>query len=146
VGEAVLVPFQLVLARLHRTDVLLRVGTLGCSRAPRVTCARAIRGSLFWKKGFGRLHYTYVLLSERDGMFYKGTTGDLRTRLKGHAAGCARSTAHRRPLKLVYYEACLSADDAYRRERYLKSGRGSRYLRARLASSLGAIRGKLERY
>ncbi len=32
----------------------------------------------------------------------------------------------------MYYEACLSPDDAYRRERYLKSGRGGRYLRQRL--------------
>jgi hypothetical protein len=48
---------------------------------------------------------------------------------------------------LIYYEACLGADDAYRRERYLKSGRGARYLRIRLASSLAGIRdNKLERH
>jgi hypothetical protein len=47
---------------------------------------------------------------------------------------------------LVYYEASLSADDACRRERYLKSVRGGRYLRARLACSLAELRAnKLER-
>ncbi len=51
-----------------------------------------------------------------------------------------RSTAYRRPLRLVYYEACLSPDDAYRRERYLKSGRGGRYLRPRLISWLSESR------
>ena len=93
------------------------------------------------------MHFTYVLFSEADGKLYTGTTGDLRKRLKLHATGRVRSTAYRRPVKLIYYEACLSADDAYRRERYLKAGRGGRYLRTRLASSLADIRGnKLERH
>jgi putative endonuclease len=93
------------------------------------------------------VHYTYVIFSERDGKLYTGATSDLRARLKLHSAGRVRSTAHRRPLRLLYYEACLSADDAYRRERYLKSGGGGRYLRTRLASSLAEIRGnKLERH
>jgi len=35
-------------------------------------------------------------------------------------------------LRLVYYEACLDAADAYRRERYLKTGKGKRFLRQRL--------------
>jgi len=71
------------------------------------------------------VQYTYVLLSEADGKFYTGATSDL----------------------LIYYEGCLSVDDAYRRERYLKSGRGGRYLKARLASSLADIRvNKLERH
>lgn len=93
------------------------------------------------------MHYTYVLLSKTDGKFCIGATGDLRKRLRLHASGRVRSTASRRPLTLIYYEACLSTDDAYRRERYLKSGRGGRYLRSRLAASLADIRGnKLERH
>jgi putative endonuclease len=84
------------------------------------------------------VHYTYVLLSQRDGKWYIGATGDVQAGLKSHSAGRVPSTAPRRPLSLVYDEACLSADDAYRRERYLKSGRGGRYLRARLASSLAS--------
>ena len=93
------------------------------------------------------MHYTYVLFSGADGKLYIGATNDLRKRLSLHAAGRVQSTAPRRPLKLLYYETCLSADDAYRRERYLKSGRGGRYLRTRLASSLADIRGnKLERH
>jgi len=44
------------------------------------------------------------------------------------------STAH--PVNLVYFEACLDKDDAYRRERYLKSGMGKRYLRNRLKKGL----------
>ena len=93
------------------------------------------------------MHYTYVLSSEKDGRFYIGRSADLRTRLKQHVRGGVSSTAYRRPLHLAYYEACHSADDAARRERYLKSGRGGRYLRQRLHGWLSSTRGnKLERH
>jgi putative endonuclease len=93
------------------------------------------------------MYYTYVLWSVRDAKFYTGATSDLRSRFRLHTDGAVRSTAHRRPLMLVYYEACLSADDAFRRERYLKSGRGGRYLKNRLADSMDEIRNnKLERH
>ncbi len=93
------------------------------------------------------VHYTYVLLSQADGRFYTGTTGDLRKRVEQHLAGRVHSTAFRRPLQLIYYEACLSTEDAYRRERYLKTGRGGRYLRQRIASWLSNTRqNKLERH
>ena len=91
------------------------------------------------------MHYTYVLASEKDGRFYIGTTSDLRYRLKQHVQGRVTSTAYRRPLRLAYYEACHSADDAYRRERYLKSGRGGRYLKQRLGTWL-ILNNKLERH
>ena len=93
------------------------------------------------------MKYSYVLLSDRDGKFHIGSTGDLRERLQQHDKGQVRSTAYRRPLRLIYYEGCLSADDARRRERYLKTGRGGRYLKQRLASWLSEIRSnKLERH
>ena len=93
------------------------------------------------------MYYTYVLLSEADRRLYIGATQDLRRRIEQHAAGRVGSTAYRRPLPLVYYEACLSPDDAYRRERYLKSGRGGRYLKPRLACTLSSTRdNKLERH
>src|SRR2546428_501578 len=95
----------------------------------------------------GAMTYAYVLLSNQDGRFYVGSTGDLRARLQKHNSGAVRSTAYRRPLRLIYYEGCLSTDDARRRERYLKSGRGGRYLKQRLASWLAEIRSnKLERH
>ena len=93
------------------------------------------------------MHYTYVLASEKDAHFYIGTSSDLRKRLKQHVQGRVTSTAYRRPLRLAYYEACLSVDDACRRERYLKSGRGGRYLKQRLNTRLLSIRvNKLERH
>ncbi len=92
------------------------------------------------------MNYTYVLLSERDGRFYTGSTTDLRARVRSHAAGRAQSTSSRAPLLLIYYEACVDLDDARRRERFLKTGKGKRYLNNRLAGYLSAIRrNKLER-
>ncbi len=92
------------------------------------------------------MNYTYVLLSERDGRFYTGSTTDLRARVRSHAAGRVGSTASRAPLVLIYYEACVDLDDARRRERFLKTGKGKRYLNNRLVGYLSAIRrNKLER-
>jgi len=93
------------------------------------------------------MNYAYVLLSDQDGRFYIGSTGNLRARLQKHNSGVVGSTAYRRPLRLFYYEGCLSIADARRRERYLKSGRGGHYLKQRLASWLAEIRNnKLERH
>ena len=78
------------------------------------------------------MHYTYVLQSAKDGRWYTGATKDLRTRVGDHPKGRVESTRSRRPLRLIYYEACLSDADAKRRERYLKTGKGKRYLRQRL--------------
>ena len=78
------------------------------------------------------MYYTYVLHSSKDGEWYKGASSDLKARLKEHQQGKVRSTRFRRPLRLVRDEAGLEAEDAYRRERYLKTGEGKRYLLQRL--------------
>jgi putative endonuclease len=49
-------------------------------------------------------------------------------------------------LRLIYFEACVSASDAFRRERFLKTGKGKRYLRNRLVDFLAETEPKtLER-
>ena len=78
------------------------------------------------------MYYTYVLLSTKDGKFYTGCTSNLRKRLEEHNKGMVQSTKHRIPLDLIYYEACICKEDAYRRERYLKTGKGKRYIRNRI--------------
>ena len=82
------------------------------------------------------MYYTYVLMSKKDSDFYVGVTRDLKQRLELHQGGKVNSTAHRLPLSLVYYEACLNKDDAINREKYLKSGFGRRFLRNRLKGFL----------
>ena len=78
------------------------------------------------------MYYVYVLKSEKDGKFYTGYTSDLRRRVRLHNEGQVKSTKPRRPLELVYYEACLHQQDALHREKYLKTAYGHRYIRNRL--------------
>lgn len=49
-----------------------------------------------------------------------------------HNAGKVISTKNRGPFELIYYEACLNSQDAFLREKYLKSGMGKRYIRNRI--------------
>ena len=85
------------------------------------------------------MYYVYVLLSEKNGHFYTGSTSDLKRRFEEHNSGKVKSTSDRKPFKLVYYEGCLNEYDARRRERYLKSGMGKKYLKNRLKSYLGNL-------
>jgi putative endonuclease len=75
--------------------------------------------------------YVYVLRSIPDRLLYTGCTRDLRARLALHNSGQVPSTRDRRPLKLIYYEACLNEKDAFRREKYLKTTYGKRYIKTR---------------
>lgn len=79
-------------------------------------------------------YYVYVLLSERDGKKFTGYTSNLPLRFEAHQKGKVTSTKHRRPLKLLYFEACLSQLDALRREKYLKTHYGKLFLGNRLKS------------
>ena len=80
--------------------------------------------------------YIYVLANQKDGKFYTGVTNTLKRRFEQHNAGLVFSMKHRVPLKLVYFEACLDKHDAYRREKYLKTGMGKRFLKNRLKGGL----------
>jgi len=82
------------------------------------------------------MYYVYVLQSLKDRKFYTGYTEDLKLRFEQHQKGKVESTKNRRPLILIYYEACLSQEDALRREKYLKTYHGKMFLRKRLKSYL----------
>ena len=79
-----------------------------------------------------KFYYTYVIQSKKDSNFYTGFTRDLRRRLQEHNKGKTVSNKWRLPFKLIYYEACLDIEDAKRRERYLKSGIGKKFIKMRL--------------
>ncbi len=82
------------------------------------------------------MYYTYVLMSKKDMQFYTGFTKDLKLRFEQHERGRVESTKDRRPLELIYYEACLNQEDVVRREKYLKTYLGKMFLRKRLKSYL----------
>jgi len=82
------------------------------------------------------LYYTYVLKSLKDGKLYTGYTKNIKLRFEQHNAGMVESTMNRRPLILIYYEACLNQSDALHREKYLKTFYGKMFIRNRLKSYL----------
>ena len=71
------------------------------------------------------MYYVYFLKLS-NGNIYKGSTHDLKRRIKEHELGKVQSTKDHRPLQLFGYEAYLSKTDAQRRERFLKTTQGRR--------------------
>lgn len=80
----------------------------------------------------GMFFYVYVLESLRDSKRYVGYTHNLRNRIEEHVHGMSVATKFRLPFKLVYFEGCLHMEDAKRRENYLKTTQGHRFLGLRL--------------
>ena len=87
------------------------------------------------------LSYVYILQSQRDGNLYVGCTTDLKKRVREHNAQKVHSTAHRTPFILVYYEAFTSKEDAFSREKWLKSGWGRNHLKKMLSKTLESLGG-----
>lgn len=66
------------------------------------------------------VHYVYIVRC-RDGSFYVGYARDPHARVRVHNSGKgARYTSGRRPVRLVYSEACESLSHALKREYELK--------------------------
>lgn len=74
-------------------------------------------------------YYVYILRSLVNQSLYKGMTNDLKKRVKQHNDGKCKSTASKRPLKLVYFEAVDNRLEARKREKYFKSGEGREFLK-----------------
>ncbi|OGM98010.1 MAG: excinuclease ABC subunit C [Candidatus Yanofskybacteria bacterium RIFCSPHIGHO2_01_FULL_41_21] len=76
--------------------------------------------------------YVYVLESGADNKLYIGYTSNLVRRIEEHKKGLSLATKFRRPFKLIYFEGCTDEEDARRREHYLKTTQGRRFLGLRL--------------
>jgi putative endonuclease len=81
----------------------------------------------------------YILYSLKDTKLYIGFTTNLSRRLTEHFQGRSKSTAPRRPFKLLFCEYYLSQRDALRREQYFKTTAGKKTLRLMLRESLKEI-------
>lgn len=71
----------------------------------------------------------YVLLGSDGGYMYKGSARDLRKRIDEHMNGSVPRTCNRRPLKLLLVEYTEDYTEARRRENWLKSGQGRKWLK-----------------
>lgn len=86
------------------------------------------------------MEYVYILQSRTDQKFYTGWTNNLKKRFLEHNQGKSRATKARVPFELIYYEACIDRKDAKKREKYLKSAWGKRYIKNRLSNYLTGFR------
>ena len=80
------------------------------------------------------MYFVYVLKSKKDNKLYKGYTNNLAVRFEQHNKGNVPATKDRRPLVLIYYEACVSKIDALKREKYFKTYYGQMFIKKRLKS------------
>jgi len=87
-----------------------------------------------------KMFCVYVLISLKDKHFYIGSTKNLKNRLTDHFNGQSKSTASRRPFKLLFCEYFLSKKDALRRERYFKTNPGKKSLKLITRESLKLIK------
>lgn len=76
--------------------------------------------------------YTYILESASDDKIYIGYTNNLRRRIEEHNKGESFATEFRAPFRLIYFKACAEKEDAKRREKYLKTTQGRRFIGLRL--------------
>ena len=71
----------------------------------------------------------YVLLGCCGKYMYKGSARDVRKRVSDHFQGRVARTRNRRPLKVIHIEYAADYTEARRRETWLKSGQGRKWLK-----------------
>ena len=81
-------------------------------------------------------YFVYILFSQKDHLLYIGYSSNLEKRVADHNSGNTKSTAHRRPLQLIFCEGYLYKEDAMKREAYFKTTAGKKAIRYMLSSTL----------
>jgi len=74
------------------------------------------------------MYKTYVLKSVSHNSRYVGSCEDLEKRINEHNAGKCRYTSGRKPWKLIYFGEYNTRSEAMKREKFLKSGQGRKFL------------------
>lgn len=80
------------------------------------------------------MYYVYVLKSKKNQKRYTGFTTTIpQLRCDQHNLGSNDYTRRNRPFELIYFEAYEDEYFARRRERFLKTGHGRRFLDRKLS-------------
>lgn len=87
------------------------------------------------------MYYVYIL-KLNNGKLYKGYTNNLNRRIIEHKGNKVKSTRYKLP-KLVHYECYFFKSDAERRERYLKTTEGRRFLKQQIRDLINSMEGCL---
>ena len=115
-------------AEWSNAPVLPRDGARGAKRG---RVPRGKRGHAKNRLGW-QMYFVYVLHSSGRDRFYIGSTSEPDTRFKAHNAGRVRSTKAYCPWRMLLLEEHADRLAAEKRERYLKSGWGRRWLEKHL--------------
>jgi len=80
-------------------------------------------------------YYVYILRSLATQKIYIGFTRNLKNRFTTHNKGLSDYTSRQSPWRLIYAEAYINKEDALKREKFLKSGRGRETLQKQLENT-----------
>ena len=75
------------------------------------------------------MYHLYIIKSVNIGRLYVGYTEDLTDRLRKHNAGSVKSTKAYKPYKIIYTESFPDKTSARKRELFLKSGQGRKWIK-----------------
>ena len=85
--------------------------------------------SLWLKLNLLFMFSIYVLKSFKNGKRYVGYTGkSVQERLMEHNSGKSAFTGQNKPFMLIYSEEYQTKTEAMKREKFLKSGQGRKFL------------------
>jgi putative endonuclease len=76
--------------------------------------------------------YKVYVLKDNNGKLYKGMTNNLNRRLREHRYGKTITTSRMNNLMVVYIENYENLETARKRELYLKSAAGRKFLKKQL--------------
>lgn len=74
------------------------------------------------------MFFVYVIQSLNHLTRYVGSAENTEKRIEEHNQGKCRYTKGRRPWKLIYQEKYSTRSEAMKREKFLKSGQGRKFL------------------
>jgi putative endonuclease len=74
--------------------------------------------------------YTVYILEDKNKKLYKGLTNNLRRRLLEHKSGHTTTTSKMKEIEIIYQEEYDNFKEARKRELYLKSAAGRRFLKS----------------
>ena len=78
------------------------------------------------------MEYIVYVLKNKEGKFYKGVTGNLKRRVAEHRRHNTKTTSVMGELTIAYTEKFDNFEGARKRELYLKSAAGRRFLKKQI--------------
>jgi putative endonuclease len=88
------------------------------------------------------MYEVYVLKSYKDGIRYIGSGNNAEERLRRHNKGDYRFSKGHRPWHLIYKENFTTRSEAMRREKFLKSVQGRKFLDNVIGRAGGSSNGR----